>query len=44
MYDVCAYSNLPTSATLALGLLEKKEERRKKEDIETFCVGGDNAF
>ena len=27
MYDICAHSSLPTSATLALGLLEKKEER-----------------
>ena len=28
MYDVCDHSNLPTSATLVLGLLEKKEERK----------------
>ena len=30
MYDVCAHSSLPTSAILALGLLKKKEERRRK--------------
>ena len=39
MYDVFAHNSLPTSAILALGLLEKKEE-----DDEQFCVGDDNAF
>ena len=41
MYDVCAHSSLPTSAILALGLLEKKEE---EEEEEQFCVGGNTAF
>ena len=39
MYDVCVHNSLPTSAILALGLLEKKEE----EEDEQFCVGSDNA-
>ena len=38
MYDVCVHNSLPTSAILALGLLEKKE------DDEQSCVGGDNTF
>ena len=29
MYDVCAHNSLPTSAILALGLLKKKERKRK---------------
>ena len=37
MYNVFARNSLPTSAILALGLLEKKDD-------EQFCVGGDNAF
>ena len=28
MYDICAHNSLPTSAILALGLLEKKKEKR----------------
>ena len=37
LHDVCTHSSLPTSAILALGLLEKKDD-------EQFRVGGDNAF
>ena len=36
IYDICAHNSLPTSAILALGLLEKKDEQ--------FCVGGNNAL
>ena len=39
MYDICAHNSLPTSAILALDLLKKKEE-----NDEQFCMGGDNAF
>ena len=37
MYDICVHNSLPTSAILALGLLEKKDD-------EQFCVGGNNTF
>ena len=39
MYDVCVLNSMPTSANLALGLLEKR-----KEDDEQFRMGSDNAF
>ena len=38
-YDICAHSSLPTSAILALGLLEER-----KDDDEQFFLGGDNGF
>ena len=33
MYDVCAHSSWPKSAILALGLLKKKEERKKMNNF-----------
>ena len=40
MYDVCAHSNLPTSAILVLGLLEKKDEQFAWAAIMHFRVSG----
>ena len=39
-YDVGAHSSLPTSVVIAVGLLEKNEEK----DNEQFCVRGKKHF
>ena len=38
MYNVCVHNSLPTSAILALGLLKKKERRRKKMNNFAFVA------
>ena len=37
MYDVCVHSSLPALAILALGLLKKKERRKKQKMMNNFA-------